>query len=152
MRIIIVRSHRDARDSFPTERPSRRSTQSQSNRRIPTQPNPSNLPSLLIRSTSRRRHPETHPPPPLSLRELGSPARCASQGLVRGHCPVAGTAVIRTWASTRTMTTHSRPWRIPITGSLLETKDLDLPPRAHRPAMLKYWAILYEPILDFRNS
>jgi hypothetical protein len=119
--------------------------QRQSKRCIPTQPNPSNLPLLLIRSTSRRRHPETHPPPPLSMRELGSPARCASQGLVRGRCPVADTAIIRRWASTRTTTTHSRPWRIPITSSLLETEDHDPPPRAHRPATVPISSPLLSP-------
>jgi hypothetical protein len=46
---------------------------------------------------------------------------------------IADAAVVRIWASMRTPTTHTRPWRIPSTNILLSTENLDPPCRGHPP-------------------
>jgi hypothetical protein len=135
------------------DRPSRPSTRSQSNQRSgspspsPTQvPNPSNQtlaplhshsPSRLtpISLLTRTTHPPPPPPPP-------PPPAVAS---MRGHGPVADAAVVRSWASTGTATTHTRPWRIPSTNILLSTDDLDPPPRAHSAAKVPTSSPLLSP-------
>jgi hypothetical protein len=75
-------------------------------------------------------NPSTHSPSRLTTHANFAPHAIhpptAAAASMSGHGPVADAAVVRSGASTRTTTTHSQPWRIPITNILLSTEDLDL--------------------------